>query len=121
MEDAVSEIVSITMRAFENDDRQAALQVDPLEEVIDDLCDELKSRHIARVGRQECTLEQGFVFNDILTDFERISDHCTNVAVDILESAGNEFLSHEYHQSLEYRENDLFRKYFSEYKEKYAL
>ena len=121
MEDAVSEIVSVTIRAFENDDRQAALQVDPLEEVIDDLCDELKSRHIARVGRQECTLEQGFVFNDILTDYERISDHCTNVAVDILESAGNEFLSHEYHQSLEYRENDLFRKYFSEYKEKYAL
>ena len=67
-------------------DTAAALKVDPLEEVVDFLCDELKKHHIDRVSRQECTLENGFVFNDLLTDYERIADHCDNIAMDVIES-----------------------------------
>ena len=121
LEDAVKEITSLTIDAFVNSDTGLALRIDPLEEVIDDLCDDLKSHHIERVGRQECTLEHGFVFNDLLTDYERISDHCSNVAVDILD-AGDEFMAaHEYHKNGNYREKALFKKYFSEYNQKYAL
>ncbi len=121
LELAVNDITRMTIEAFIDNDTDKALKVDPLEEVIDDLCDEIKANHIERVGRQECTLELGFVFNDLLTDYERISDHCSNVAVDVLESEQEEFRSHEYHKSLAYRQNETFTNYFSEYKEKYAL
>ena len=121
LEDAVSHITELTISAFINNDMETALRVDPLEEVIDDLCDDIKTHHIERVGRQECTLEHGFVFNDLLTDYERISDHCSNVAVDILES-GTEYLeAHELHKDENYRQNDLFQSYFKEYKEKFLL
>lgn len=121
LESAVSDITKMTIDAFTTNDTNIALMIDPLEEVIDDLCDEIKANHIARVGRQECTLELGFVFNDLLTDYERISDHCSNIAVDILETENEEFRSHEYHKSLAYRQNETFTRYFSEFKEKYAV
>ena len=121
LEDAISEITGMTIEAFLNNDTEMALRIDPLEETIDDICDNMKSNHTERLGKQICTLELGFVFNDLLTDYERISDHCSNVAVDILES-GNEFLeTHEYHKDDNYRQNELFRRYFAEYKEKYDL
>ncbi len=121
LEDAVGHITELTIGAFINNDMEMALRIDPLEEVIDDLCDDIKTHHIERVGRQECTLEHGFVFNDLLTDYERISDHCSNVAVDILES-GTEYLeAHELHKDENYRQNDLFQTYFKEYKEKFLL
>ena len=119
MEDAVSEITELAIRSFVENDIEAALRVDPLEEVIDDLCDEMKSRHVRRVTRKECTLENGFAFNDLLTDYERISDHCTNIAVDIFEAGGT--MSHEYHQSLEYRNNETFRSHFEEYKKRFRI
>ncbi|MBQ1422437.1 MAG: Na/Pi cotransporter family protein, partial [Firmicutes bacterium] len=67
LEDAIDEITDMTIKAFVENDTQLAMRIDPLEEVIDDLCDEIKANHIARVSRQECTLENGFVFNDLLT------------------------------------------------------
>ena len=79
LEDAIDEITDMTIKAFVENDTQLAMRIDPLEEVIDDLCDEIKANHIARVSRQECTLENGFVFNDLLTDYERISDHCSTL------------------------------------------
>lgn len=121
LEDAVNEITAITIRAFIDNDTEKALRIDPLEEVVDDLCDNIKSNHIVRVSKQECSLENGFVFNDILTDYERISDHCSNVAVDILESVTGERWLHEFHSMPEFRENELFKKYFEEYKKKYEL
>lgn len=121
LENAVRDITYVTIQAFINTDTEKALLVDPLEEVIDDLCDELKAGHIERVGRGECTLENGFVFNDLLTDYERIADHCSNVAVDLLESEKEEFRSHEYHKSLEYRQNEQYNSYFTYYKGKYSL
>ncbi|MBR0399872.1 MAG: Na/Pi cotransporter family protein [Mogibacterium sp.] len=121
LENAVRDITQLTIDAFMNDDADMALRIDPLEEVIDDLCDALKAGHIERVAKQECTLENGFVFNDLLTDYERISDHCSNVAVDLLESEKDEFRTHEYHKSLEYRQTTTFTSYFNEYKDRYAI
>ena len=94
-----------------------------MEEVIDFLCDELKKHHIDRVSRQECTLETGFVFNDLLTDYERIADHCNNVAVDVIESGnkGEDMYSHEYHKRVDYHKDQVFVNYFREYQKKYAV
>ena len=121
LENALSDIIYVTIQAFINTDTEKALLIDPLEEVIDDLCDELKAGHIERVGRGECTLEHGFVYNDLLVDYERISDHCSNIAVDLLEAEKDEFRSHEYHKSLEYRQNEQYNSYFNYYKGKYSL
>ncbi len=123
LEEAVCEITNITIKSFINGDEQEALKVDPLEEVIDFLCDELKKNHIDRVSRQECTLETGFVFNDLLTDYERIADHCNNVAVDVIESGnkGEDMYSHEYHKRVDYHKDQVFVNYFREYQKKYAV
>ena len=121
LEDAINEITRITIEAFINNNTEEALRIDPLEEVVDDLCDEIKSNHIERVSKQLCSLETGFVFNDLLTDYERISDHCSNLAVDILESVSGERWLHEFHSMPEFRENELFKRYFGEYKNKYIL
>lgn len=121
LEDAIMDITEMTINAFVTNDKEAALRIDPLEEVVDDICDEMKSNHIIRMSRGECTFENGFVFNDLLTDYERISDHCSNIAVDILESGDEGRHLHEYHQSLDFRKTEIFEKYFNEYKEKYSL
>ncbi|MBQ6455729.1 MAG: Na/Pi cotransporter family protein [Mogibacterium sp.] len=121
LEDAINEIMRMTYEAFVTTDSELALRIDPLEEVIDDICDEMKTHHIERVSRQECTLENGFVFNDLLTDYERISDHCSNLAVDILESITGTMWKHEFHSMPEFRENELFRRYFEEFEQKYAI
>lgn len=121
LENALSDITYVTIQAFINTDTEKALLIDPLEEVIDDLCDELKTDHTERISSGECTLENGFVYNDLLTDYERIADHCANVAVDLLESEKEEFRSHEYHKSLEYRQNEQYNSYFNYYKGKYSL
>ncbi len=121
LESAVCEITSLAIAAFVDSDKSAALKVDPLEEIVNDLCDELKARHINRVSRQECTLENGFVFNDLLTDYERIADHCSNVAVDVIDPGSDGINGHEYHKSIDYKDNDLYRQYLAEFEKKYAL
>ena len=121
LEDAVMEITDITIKTFVSGDTSEALKVDPLEEVVDFICDELKKHHIDRVSRQECTLENGFIFNDLLTDYERISDHCSNVAVDVIESGSRELYAHEYHKRIEYRKDEEFINYFRDYQKKYSI
>ena len=121
LEDAVSEIVALTIDAFVSDDVLKARRVEPLEEVIDGLCDALKAHHIERVSRQECKLEHGFVFNDMLTDYERISDHCSNVALDVIESRTGDVQSHEYIQSLDPSHNEFFLSSFNEYKARFSI
>ena len=119
LEDAVTEITRLAIKAFVDNDKEAAHKVDPLEEVIDGLCDTAKSNHTIRVGRQECTIENGFVFNDMLTNYERIADHCSNIAIDVIES--NEDLgAHEY-TKIETKRNESFMEMVDEYKEKYAI
>ena len=121
LEDAIQEIASLTIDAFLNNGFEEAKKVDPLEEVVDDLCDILKSRHIDRVSRQECTLENGFVFNDILTDYERIADHCSNIALDLVEEGEELFHEHEYHRNMDYRQDPVYVNYFNSYKDKYEM
>ena len=121
LESAISEITDLAINAFISGDTAAALKVDPLEEVVDFLCDELKKHHIDRVSRQECTLENGFVFNDLLTDYERIADHCDNIAMDVIESGSREIYAHEYHKRVEYRKDEAFRTNFRMYQKKYSV
>lgn len=121
LEDAVCEITEITIDAFENGDVDKALTVDPLEEIINYLCDTLKARHIDRVSRQECTLENGFVFNDLLIDYERIADHCANVAVDVMESNDDSLHGHEYHESKEYKNTESYKEHLAAFEKKYAV
>jgi len=121
LEDAIREITDLTIFSFANNNYNKALQVDPLEEVIDDICDTMKANHVARISRQECTLENGFVFNDMITDYERIADHCSNIAVDVLEAVSEVEGMHAYHKQPSFRHDDFFKDHFSEYKKQFAI
>ena len=118
---AVDEIVTITEQALVNSDLELAARIEPLEQVIDDLRDDVKINHIQRLKKSECTVEHGFVLSDILTNLERVSDHCSNIGGCLIEMAKNDALDlHDYlHRvhlgGMEYKE------LFNEYKEKYAL
>ena len=118
---AVTDISEMAIKAFVENDNFVAFQIDPLEEVIDDLCDRIKNHHIERVSRKECSLETGFVFNDLLTDYERISDHCSNIAVDVIESEQGLFGQHQYHQILNEAQDEAFHTYFDDFKKEYSL
>ena len=91
IESAVREILSIAVGAFVENDPQRAARVEPLEEIIDGLCDEMKSHHVDRLQSGSCTLNLGFVFNDLLTNYERVADHCSNIAVAIIELESDSF------------------------------
>lgn len=121
LESAVSEIVDITIEAFQEDDNQTALRVEPLRVLIGILCDELKMRHIKRLQHGKCELKQGFAFNDLLANLERIGAHCSNVAVAMIELAYSEFDTHDYLKKVRERNNTSFEEYFEEYEEKYDI
>lgn len=118
---AVSEIVSTAIRAFTENDLALADRVEPLEELIDNLCDELKLHHVDRLQHGACTLNQGFVFNDLLTNYERVSDHCSNIAVAMVELESDAFDTHEYLNSVKELRAANFSRYFEEYRERFAL
>jgi len=118
---AISEIVDMSIRAFVHDDLTLALQIEPLEEVIDDLCDEMRSHHVDRLQRGICTLQNGFVFNDMLTNYERVGDHCSNVAVAMIELAHDLFDTHEYIESLKNIKSAAFSENYERFREKYRL
>ncbi|MBR2577782.1 MAG: Na/Pi cotransporter family protein, partial [Erysipelotrichaceae bacterium] len=121
LEDAVSEVMQLTIDAFLDIDTLKAIKVEPLEELIDDLCDQIKSHHIERVQRKECTLENGFVLNDMLTDYERMSDHCSNIALDVLELKNKKMYDHQYVNNLLSKQDEIFKHNYAEYKKKYSL
>ena len=118
---AVGEINHLSYQAISNNDFESAAMVEPLEQVIDGLRDEIKRRHIHRLQNGECTIEQGFVLTDILTDLERVADHCSNLAGCYIEmSKHNAMDMHRYLK--EYRsKGGEFDKLLREYSEKYAL
>ena len=116
----MKEIVGNVIDAFEQNKVEYAYKTEPLEELVDIYCDEMKMNHVKRVQKGECTLHQGFIFNDLLTDFERIADHCSNVAVAIIELELNVFDTHEYLINLKKDNGTNFDKYFEEYKERYS-
>lgn len=121
MSSIMKEIVGNVIDAFEQNKVEYAYKTEPLEELVDIYCDEMKMNHVKRVQKGECTLHQGFIFNDLLTDFERIADHCSNVAVAIIELELNAFDTHEYLVNLKKDKGAGFDKYFEEYKEMFPL
>ena len=118
---AIIEVMTITIRAFVEDDVELALKVEPLEELIDDLCDEMRSHHIDRLQKGICSLQDGYVFNDLLTNYERVGDHCSNVAVAMIELSHDVFDTHEYLDSLKLVRDQNFSKNYEEYRGKFSL
>ena len=118
---ALKEILEITMTAFESDDVSLATRVEPLEQVIDYLIAEIKRNHIERLQTGKCTIEMGFVLSDMLTNFERVSDHCSNIAVAMIEVDRNSFGTHEYLSGVKSMNDEQFNTCFSAYCEKYGV
>ena len=118
---AVTEVTNIAIDSFINNDLDLAYRVEPLEELIDNLCDELKLHHTDRLQKGICTLNHGFVFNDLLTNLERISDHCSNIAVASIELESDSFDTHEYISSLKEVRSHYFDEYYSEYSKKFVI
>ena len=118
--DAIREILEITNRAYSENDLTMAGQVEPLEQVIDGLIAKIRSNHVRRLRQGECSIEMGFVLADMLTNFERVSDHCSNVAVAVIEVEHNAFDTHHYLQDVK-RTNVDFQHAYAGYKEKYTL
>lgn len=119
--DAVTEIINISFNAFIDNDLQHAYRVEPLEELIDNLCDEMKLHHTDRLQKGLCTLNHGFVFNDLLTNLERVSDHCSNIGVAIIELESDSFDTHEYLNSLIQVRSHYFDEYYNEYSKRFML
>ncbi len=118
---AVMEILETAIAAFENEDTKMAELVEPLEEVIDQISDEVKDRHIKRLRKGKCTIELGFVLSDITTNLERVSDHCSNVAVCLLQVREDSYETHEYLDALKESNDINFKGKVLAYKEKYML
>ena len=118
---AVSEILSLSFSAFTDEDESLAYKVEPLEEHIDILCDEMKLRHVERLQSGHSSLSQGFVFNDILTNCERIADHCSNIAIAMIELSSDNYSTHGYVLDLKEHRSHNFDKLYSQFAEKYKI
>ena len=118
--DALIEIINITSGAYTHNDVQKAMRVEPLEQLIDKLISVSKKNHVKRMKKGECTFELGFVFSDILTNCERISDHCSNIAVAIIEADNNSFDTHKYLNDVKTNDEE-FKNLYAEFKSKYSI
>lgn len=119
---ALKDIINITMQVFEDEDKELAVAVEPLEEVIDYLNEKLKKRHIERLREGICTIELGFIFSDIKANYERVADHCSNIAICMIQlNSEEEFDAHEYLEKLKREENTEFREKYNSYKNQYRL
>ncbi len=121
MASAVEEILELSTQTLFNEDLEFAKHVEPLEQVIDRLKRKIKNGHISRLRQGDCTMELGFVLSDILNDFERISDHCSNIAVCVIEITNDSFEVHEYLNQLKSGEVAEFSNMYESYKQKYAM
>lgn len=119
---AIHEIVNMAFDAFTTENVEAAGNVEPLEEVMDYLKAELKDRHVRRLRKGKCTIELGFVLTDLITNYERVADHCSNIAVCLIQVVGNDgFDTHEYLDNIKSKDNEEFKIKVHWYKEKYEL
>lgn len=119
--DAVKEIINLSIQSFTSDDPEAASHVEPLEQVVDKLKKQLKALHISRLQNNECTIELGFIFTDLLTNFERVSDHCSNIAVYTMQLPSDMLDAHKYLNSIKSSSNSNFVEDYEMYKSRYAL
>ena len=118
---ALRDILRVTTKAFAEEDLPLAARVEPLEQVIDGLIADIKSNHIVRLQKGHCTIEMGFVLSDLLTNCERVSDHCSNIAVAQIETAQNAYQAHEYLGEIKGGGNTAFQSAFEGYLSRYAL
>jgi len=121
LQTAINDIVRLTEDAFVTENALIAKEVEPLEQVIDVLVRQARDRHIARMQRGDCSIEQGFVWNDILVNVERISDHCSNLAIGLIQSPHGSMESHSYLLAERSEDNQEFVEAFTKYSEKYKL
>ena len=117
----IHEIVSTSVQVFETEDVKLAKEVEPMEEVVDGLNDEIKKRHIRRLRKGKCTIELGFSLSDITTNYERIADHCSNIAISLIQIPDDAYASHEYVENLEKGEDSQYHEALVKYTEKYML
>ena len=115
------EILELSFSAFMEEDIPKARGVEPLEETIDNLCEEMKLRHVERLQKGTCSLSQGFVFNDILSNYERVADHCSNLAVAMIELEADSFDTHDYLINLKELHSQQFQEMVQKYAEKYKI
>ncbi len=117
--EAITEILDITFSSFLNDDMDEATRVEPLEQVIDKLCQKMREKHTARLQKGKCTIGQGYVFNDLIADFERVSDHCSNIAIVIVDLASNSLDVHELSEAMHEGHAERYERYSEEFSRKY--
>ena len=111
----------MTVDSFCTDDDKNAIHVEPLEEVIDTLSKKIKENHIRRLKKGKCTIEMGFILEDILTGLERVSDHCSNVAVEMITIYDNEYNTHEYFRNFSENERNRFNQEYENLLKKYPI
>ncbi|MCR5566577.1 MAG: Na/Pi cotransporter family protein [Clostridiales bacterium] len=116
---AIREIMAITFGCFLSDEADEAYRVEPLEQVIDRLCQKMREKHTARLQKGKCTIGQGYVFNDLIGDFERVSDHCSNIAIVIVDLMGNSLDVHELSEAMHEGHPDRYDEYYEEFEAKY--
>jgi phosphate:Na+ symporter len=119
--DAVTDIIDRAVEAFKNYDLKMAKTIEPLEEVIDGINMEIKRRHVRRLRKGKCTIELGFSLTDITTNYERIADHCSNIAVCLLQVNEDGFDTHEYLERVWNKDDEEFRKMAEDYEAQYTL
>lgn len=120
-EAAVREIVTMTYTVFADADTELATHVEPLKEVIDHLNNEVKKKHIKRLRKGKCTIGLGFILSDLTTNYERIADHCSNIAAYIIQAKEDSLETHEYLGSLKTNDSERFNREYKEYRRKYKL
>ncbi len=118
---AVNDICNLTVEIFCKDDEISATHVEPLEEVIDTLSKKVKENHIKRLQNGKCTIEMGFILEDILTGLERVSDHCSNIAVEMITIYDNDYNTHEYFRNFSLEERASFNEEYDELIKRYPM
>ena len=116
---AVLEAMDMTSKAFRHGDIEMATEVEALEQVIDKLTAKAKNNHIKRMLKDDCTFEQGLIYNDILSAIERVSDHCSDICASMIEISHSSMGVHEYLHDFKRKDNPAFRDKYYEYKSKY--
>ena len=116
---AISRMIEITFEAFLSDDVEIAYRVEPLEQVIDQVCRKMREKHAARLQKGKCTIVNGYVFNDLIIDFERVSDHCSNIAIVIVELLDNALDIHEMSETIREQHPHQYEEYYEEYAAQY--
>ena len=117
---AMERILALTFEAFLSDDVEIAYRVEPLEQVIDQICRKMREKHVARLAKGKCTIINGYIFNDLVVDFERVSDHCSNIAIVIVELLDENALHvHELSETIKSQHIHEYEKFYDEYTQQY--